>query len=102
MVVLRVIGWLLIAAALLALGWDLFMWIHKGHFEPSAAGLLWYTLSPRSFNFAEHTVSGLISKSFWESLNRAVLAQPMLFVAGIPGLLLALIARPRRRRRFGR
>jgi hypothetical protein len=101
-VVLRVIGWLLIVAALLALGWDLFMWINKGHFQPSAVGLLWYTLSPRSFNFAEHTVSGLFSKKFWDSLNVLVLAQPMLFVAGIPGILLALIARPRRRRRFGR
>ena len=102
MVVLRVIGWLLIAAALLALGWDLFMWAHKGHFALSPGGLLWYSVFPRSFNFAEHTVSSLISKSFWDSLNRTVLAQPMLFVAGIPGLLLALLARRRRRRRFGR
>ena len=102
MIVLRVIGWLLIAAALLALGWDLFFWFHDGHFAPTPAGRLWYMVSPRSFNFAEHTISGLISKSFWNSAIMAVLKQPMLFVAGIPGLLLALVARRRRRRRFSR
>ena len=102
MIVLRVIGWLLIAAALLALGWDLFLWIHGGHFALSAAGRLWYIVWPRGFNFAEHTVAGLTSKSFWDSVNRAVLAQPLLFVAGSPGLVLALIARRRRRRRFSR
>ncbi len=102
MIVLGVIGWLLIAAALLALGWDLFLWIHDGHFEPSAVGGLWSTVSPRSFNFAEHLISAHISKALWDSLIMAVLAQPMLFVAGIPGLLLLLIARRRRRRRFSR
>ena len=101
-VVLRVIGWLLIAAALLALGWDLFLWFHDGHFTPSPAGRLWYIVWPHSFNFVEHTISELISKSFWDSAVMAVLKQPMLFVAGIPGLLLALVARRRRRRRFSR
>jgi hypothetical protein len=101
-IVLRVIGWLLIVAALLALGWDFFLWIHDGHFGLSSAGRLWYTVWPRGFNFAEHAIAGVTSKSFWDSVNRAVLAQPMLLVAGVPGLLLVLIARRRRRRRFSR
>ena len=102
MIVLRVIGWLLIAAALLALGWDLFLWIHDGHFALSPAGKLWYIVWPRSFNFAEHLIIAHISKALWDSAIMTVLAQPMLLVAGIPGSLLVLFARRRRRRRFSR
>ena len=102
MIALRVIGWLLIVAALFALGWDIFLWIHDGHFGLTPAGIFWYRFSPRSFNFAERVIAGHIWKPLWDSGVMIVLALPLLVVAGVPGALLAVVSRRRKRRRFGR
>ncbi len=102
MIALRVIGWLLIVAALFALGWDIFLWIHRGHLALTPAGLLWYELSSRSFNFAERVIAGHIWKPLWNSGVMTVLSLPTLLVAGVPGVLLAALGRRRKRRRFAR
>jgi len=102
LIALRVIGWLLIVAALFALGWDIFLWIHDGHFALTPAGKLWYQLSSRSFNFAERVIADHIWKPLWFSGVMTVLSLPTLLVAGVPGVLLAVVGRRRKRRRFGR
>ena len=102
MVVLRVIGWLLIVAALLALGWDIFFWIHDGHMAFTPAGAAWYRVSPGSLNLTQAVIERHIWKTLWNPLILTVLLQPLCLVLGIPGLLLAFIARARKRRRFGR
>ncbi len=102
MVVLRVIGWLLIVAALLALGWDIFFWIHDGHFGFQPAGAAWYRVSPGSMNLIQALIENHIWKTLWNPVIETVLRLPLWLVLGIPGLLLAFIARTRKRRRFGR
>ena len=102
MVVLRVIGWLLIVAALLALGWDLFFWIHDGQFGFQPAGAAWYRVSPGSMNRIQALIENHIWKTLWNPVAETVLRLPLCVVLGIPGLLLALIARTRKRRRFAR
>jgi hypothetical protein len=101
-VVLRVIGWLLIVAALLALGWDLFFWIHDGQFGFRAAGAAWYRVSPGSMNRIQALIENHIWKTLWNPVIETVLRLPLWLVLGIPGLLLALVARARKRRRFSR
>ena len=56
MTVLRVIGWLLIAAALILLGRDLFGWYSTGHWETSSAGKVWYSLAPGSLNLLQAVI----------------------------------------------
>ena len=102
MVVLRVIGWLLIVAALLALGWDIFFWIHDGRFAFQPAGAAWYRVLPGSMNFIQAVIERHIWKTLWDPVIESVLRLPLWLVLGIPGLLLALVARTRKRRRFAR
>ena len=90
MTVLRVIGWLLIAAALILLGRDLFGWYSTGHWETSSAGKVWYSLAPGSLNLLQ----AVIERHIW---------QPLWLVLVAPGLILVLWPRPQRRHRhFGR
>ncbi|HEY2890875.1 MAG TPA: hypothetical protein VGJ31_09620 [Dongiaceae bacterium] len=102
MVVLRVIGWLLIVAALLALGWDLFFWIHSGQFEFQSAEAAWHGVSPGSMDRIQALIENHLWKTLWNPVIETVLRLPLWLVLGIPGLLLAFLARTRRRRRFAR
>jgi len=101
-IVLRVIGWLLIVAALFALGWDIFLWIHNGRMAFTPTGAAWYHVSPGTLNLLQAVIERHIWKTLWNPLILTVLLQPLWLVLGIPGLLLAFIARARKRRRFGR
>ena len=101
MVVLRVIGWLLLVAALLALGWDIFLSIHDASLHMTPALAVWHRLSPGSLNLAQSAIEH-IAKSAWDPTVLAVLRQATWLVLGIPGLLLAILTRTRKRRRFGR
>lgn len=103
MIVLRVIGWLLILAALITLGRDIVGWIHQGHWMATPAGKLWYDLSPGSLNLVQAVIERHIWKTLWNPILLTLLLQPVWLDLGIPGLLLVLSSRrSRRRRRFGR
>jgi len=102
LIVLRVIGWLLLLAALVALGWDIYNWIHAGHWAATLAGKLWYQLSPGSLNLMQAVIERHVWKALWNPVILTVLLQPVWLVLGLPGLLLVLLARSRKRRRFGR
>jgi hypothetical protein len=101
-VVLRVIGWLLLVAALLVLGWDIFFCIHDGRIAFQSAGAAWYRVSPGSMNLIQAVIERHIWKTLWNPVIETVLRLPLWLVLGIPGLLLAFLARTRKRRRFGR
>ena len=100
--VLRVIGWLLLVAALLALAWDVFNWIHQGHWLATLTGKAWYQVSPGSLNLMQAVIERHVWKTLWDPIILSVLLQPIWLVLAVPGLLLVVFARPRRRRRFGR
>jgi hypothetical protein len=100
-VVLRVIGWLLIVAALLALGWDIFLSIHDASLHMTPALAVWHRLSPGSLDLVQSAIEH-IAKPAWDPIAVTVLRQAIWLVLGIPGLVLAFIARTRKRRRFAR
>src|SRR5262249_49129402 len=102
LVLLRVIGWLLLLAAVVALGWDGFTWMQSGHWLVTPAGKSWYQLSPGSLNLVQAVIERHIWKPLWNPVILTVLLMPTWVVVGVPGALLAILARPRKRRRFGR
>ena len=102
MIVLRVIGWLLLLAALVALGWDIFNWIQDGHWLATPTGKAWYRLSPGSLNLMQAVIERHVWKTLWDPVILTVLLQPVWLVLAVPGLLLVIFARSRKRRRFGR
>jgi ABC-type sugar transport system permease subunit len=101
LIVLRVIGWLLILAALILLGRDIVAWIHLGRWVAMPAGQLWHDLSPNSLGLAQAAIERHVWKPLWNPVIFTILRQPASLVFAAPGLLLLLVARrSRRRRRF--
>ena len=103
MIVLRVVGWLLILAALVLLGRDFYLWFASGHWAATLAGKLWHQLSPDTLDRLQAGIERHVWPRLWSDVIAPVLQQPAWLVLGVAGLVLAVIPRRgRKRRRFGR
>jgi len=101
-VVLRVIGWLLILAALALLGRDVLRWVASGHWAATPTGKLWYQLSPNSLGLLQAGIERHVWRPLWNDGIFPILLQPVWLVLGVAGIVLvALFRRSRKRRRFG-
>lgn len=103
MIVLRLLGWLLLLAALAVAVHDGLAIVQDGQWRLLAAGELWFDIDPASLNLAQAAVERHIDPAAWGRFIRPVLLAPALLVLGLPGLLLVVLARrrrPRRARRF--
>jgi hypothetical protein len=102
-VVLRVVGGLLILAALALLGRDIYAWIMQGHWAATLTGKLWYQLSPDSLGLLQAGIERHLWRPLWNDGIFPILLQPIWLVLGVPGILLVVLCRRwRKRRRFGR
>jgi len=103
MIVVRVLGTILVAAALVAAGLDAVNWLSTGAWRSGALGEHWFKLSPGTLNLVQAVVQRYISPWLWESVIQTVLLLPTWAVLGVPGLALLVIpsrsGSGRRRRR---
>ena len=102
MIIGRVIGWILIIAALAALVYDAVGWARGDGFVMHAAGEVWYAVSPDTLNMLQAGIQRNVSPYLWDPVIVTVLLWPALLVLGVPGLLLVWLFRRRngyRRRR---
>ncbi|WP_341704384.1 hypothetical protein [Ferrovibrio sp.] len=100
----RILGWILMALALLAAGADGLGWLQNGTLVLSALGEFWYRLDPGSLNLLQAVVQRWLLPEIWDPGVITILTWPAILALGIPGLLLLVIFRkrpPSRRRRFG-
>ena len=98
MIVGRVIGWILLVAALIVLGRDVVSWIDTRSFEPIAAGTLWFELSPSTLELAQPAIQRHVAAWLWDPIV-VVLTLPAALILGAPGLALVWLSRKRERRR---
>ncbi len=98
MVLLRVIGYILLFLAFMALGGDLLAWFETGQWAPATAGEDIYAVAPVVLERGQAIVQRYLLPEIWDPVILTVLLWPAWLVAGLPGLLLALLARRRRRR----
>lgn len=96
--VFRTVGWILTAVAAVLLARDLFQWATDNQFAPLDVGFVWFTLHADSLQLAQPVVQRYLHPWLWEPVIVTVLLWPAFVVAGVPGLLLLLSTRPRRRR----
>lgn len=96
MFILRLIGWLLIAAALALLAREAYLWVVTGEWNVTTAYELWFNLHQNSLLWFQAAIERNLSVGFWNFIEM-VLNGPGWLVLGIPGLLLALVRRGRRR-----
>ena len=102
MIVGRVIGWILIIAALAAFAYDASGLARGEGFTMHAAGELWYRLHPDTLNMLQAGIQRNVWPYLWDPLIVTVLLWPAWLVLGVPGLLLVWLFRRRngyRRRR---
>jgi hypothetical protein len=114
MVVLRGLGWLLLALAVAAIVHDGLTWWSGGSFHLLGLGDLWSHLDMRSLGDAQTAVQRHVSAALWNWIVRPILMIPALPAFLVLGLLLLWLgnraggdgepgllggARPPRRRR---
>ncbi len=93
-VIVRIVGWLLLIAALVLLGLDLLDFYRMKSFEPMAAGQVWFRIDVGSLNLAQAVVQRYLHPAVWDPAIAWVLTQPAFAVVGLPGLLLAWLGWP--------
>ena len=89
MIVGRVIGWILVVAALAILVRDIMGWINAGTLVFVAAGELWFALHQNSLMLAEPAISRhipVIGPWLWHPVISTTLTWPAFLVVGVPGL----------------
>ena len=98
MVIGRFIGWVLLAAALAVLAWEVWGALQTGAFTIHAAGQVWYDLHRASLNGAQAAIQRYLLPSLWDPVIVTVLTWPAVLVLGVPGVVLTLLCRNRGRR----
>jgi hypothetical protein len=99
MVIGRIIGWLLVLAALVVLGRDLIGWLDTHHLVFVPAGALWYQISPNTILLAQPAIQRHLAPWLWDPVIQTILLWPAVLVLGVPGLALLWLFQPRDRRR---
>ncbi len=98
MIIGRIIGWLLVLVALVVLVADLIARIDTGHFALTAAGQLWFEISPSTLELVQPAIQRHLLPWLWNPVV-VVLTWPAALVLAAPGLALLWLCRARGRRR---
>ena len=99
MLVGRILGWLLILGAIIVVGTEVYVWLDQGIYHITAAGELWYKMSPSTLNVTQAVVQRYITPLIWDYGFRPVLLMPAWLVLAVLGALILVIFRRRVRRR---
>lgn len=97
--VTRIIGALLVLAALVAAGIEVAQWISSGAYKPMALGSVWCAVHCGSLNAAQAGIQRYIAPWLWDPVIVWVLLKPAWATAGLPGLLLLWLGRPKKKHR---
>jgi hypothetical protein len=101
MMFIRLLGWLITAAALMAIGAETLASLEANAYRSIALGELWYQLDRESLNLIQATTQRYLWPLLWDGITY-ILLQPAWLVLGITGPLLFIIfikQKKKRRRR---
>ena len=94
-----VLGWLLLALALMAGGAEGLASLQAGAWEPISFGQIWYDLHKESLALAQPAVQRYLHPVIWDYLLVSILLWPAWLLPLILGLVLMLLCRKRRKKR---
>ncbi len=97
MALLRLIGWVLLFGALVALGGDILRSIRAGVIDTQPIGAMWYAVSAGSLMRAQAWVSAFIDPAVWSRGIFPLLTMPAWLPAGFFGIVFLLVTRRRAR-----
>jgi hypothetical protein len=100
LIVCRIIGWIFILAALAIGAYEVIELLKTGSWRLTALGEVWFKLHRASLNGAQAGIQRYVAPWLWEPVITTILLWPGWLVFGVPGGLLVLVCR--RRKRFVR
>ncbi len=92
----RYFGWVLLIAALAALGRDLWLMRESGALALASAGELWFALHKNSLQLLEPALVRHVWEPLWDPVMLTMLQWPAAAVLAVPGLVLLILCRRRR------
>ncbi|MEZ5934213.1 MAG: hypothetical protein R3F54_20205 [Alphaproteobacteria bacterium] len=92
------LGGLLLALALLAFFYELYMAAESGGYRTIAAGELWFRLHPYSLNLSQAIIQRYVLPGLWDPVIVGLLQWPAWSILGAPGAILAVLFYPRQHR----
>ena len=98
MIVGRILGWVLIACAIIVLGIEIVQYFQTGTYRVTVSGKLWFDLDRSSLNLAQAILQRYVHPLVWDAGLAPLLQLPAWAVLGVPGILLAWLCRSRRER----
>ena len=101
MIVGRVIGWLFIIVALVALGADIVGSLASRSIDITPLGQQWFEINRASIGLAQAVIQRYVLPELWDPVIVTVLLLPTFAVFGVLGVILAYAFRYRKRRRSG-
>ena len=94
----RIVGWLLLFAALVALFVELFRWGRDGVYHVAAVGEVWVAINANSLIGFGAVIEQRLSPWLWLEIIVPLLTLPAWLVLGAPGALIAWTYRPGKHR----
>ena len=99
MIVWRVIGWLFVVLALVALGADIVGSLASQSIDITPLGQHWFDIHRSSLGLLQAVIQRYVLPELWDPVIQTVLLGPTWAVFGMLGSVLIILFRPRRRRR---
>jgi hypothetical protein len=97
MIIGRLLGWLITAAALMAVGAEVIASLEANAYRGLTLGELWYLLNRNSLNLMQAITQRYLLPVLWDGMV-LLLLQPAWIVLGVSGPVLVLLFSGRRER----
>jgi hypothetical protein len=97
---MRLLGWLLVAAAAVLLGRDAVRWIEGRGFGPAPLGQVWFEIDRFSLNLSQAVVERYVASWLWQDVVAPLLLMPAWAVPAVAGAALLAAARVAAARRL--
>ncbi len=101
MIVGRVVGWLFVVVALVALGIDIVGSLASWSIDITPLGQHWFDIHRSSLGLAQAAIQRYTLPELWDPVIQTVLLWPTWAVFGVLGVILIYLFRPRRPHRRG-
>ena len=98
MIVGRIIALLFLGVAAVALAADLVSWVWERRFAATALGQRWFDIHSDSLGLAQAVIQRYVWPFLWDPIITTILRWPAWAVFAVPGLVLWILFRRRRRR----
>ena len=93
----RVIGWLLLLGAMVVAARDIVQLYETGSYDAMVVGVLWSELHRSSLGLAQAVIQRYLHPALWDPAIVWMLLRPAWLVFAVPGLVLSILCRRRRR-----